>query len=139
MRPRPSISLVSATTTYSDPTAFPTGTQLGSDQVHLIFSVTCPAVSQDGLNQSGEVYASVDQGGNESGTSGEFVCTGSAQTVQITAGSGSGLEYATGQAFVGGTLYLNGPTFISSETGQAVWSAVAVTGGIVSITEGSAS
>jgi hypothetical protein len=133
-----SISLISATTTYSDPTAFPTGTQLGSDQVHLTFSVTCPAVSQDGQNQRGEVYASADQGGNGSGTSAGFACTGSAQTVQVTVTS-SGAAYAAGQAFVGGTLYLNGPTFISSTTGQAVWGAVAGTGGIVSITEGTAS
>lgn len=133
-----SISLVSATTTYSDPTAFPTGIQLGSDQVYLTFSVTCPAVSQDGLNQSGAVYASADQGGNGSGTSARFACTGSAQTVQVTITS-SGAEYAAGQASVGGTLYLYGPTFVSSTTGQAVWGAVAGTGGIVSITQGTAS
>jgi hypothetical protein len=59
------MSLVSATTTCSVPTAFPTGIQLGSDQVYLALSVTCPAVSEDGLSQSGAVYASADQGGTE--------------------------------------------------------------------------
>jgi hypothetical protein len=130
-----SISFVSATTTYSDPTAFPTGTELGSDLVYLTFSVTCPAVSGDGANQVGEVYATADQGGNGSGTSGEFQCTGNPQTVQVTAGS-NGDAFAAGQAFVGGTLYLAGPTTISSTSGEAVWGDVASTAGIESVTEG---
>lgn len=81
------------------------------------------------------MIAAADQGGNGSGSSSLVRCTGSAQTVQVTAGT-NGDGYAAGQAFVSGTLYLSGPSYLSATTGEAVWGDVASTGGIVTITEG---
>ena len=72
----------------------------GGRQARLAFSVTCP------LDQRGDVLASADQGGNGTGSSTTVTCTGSAQTVQVQAGT-SGDGYGTGPAYIGGALYLD--------------------------------
>jgi hypothetical protein len=81
--------------------------QLGSEEAELTFSVTCPA------NDTGYIYATTSQGGTGSGhTQNDFACTGSAQSVSVTATSTT--DYAAGQVYVGASLDI-GPT--SSSTG----------------------
>jgi len=134
-----SISFVSATTTYQS-NSF-NGTTLGSDQVVLTFSVTCPAESASGYAQLAYVLAAADQGGNGSGEY-EFRCTGSPQTVQVTATAAISTSvqggYAAGPAFIGGTLDLAIPEFSDAETSQDVQGDVAATAGMQTITEGTA-
>jgi hypothetical protein len=135
-----SISLVSATTTYVS-NSF-NGTVLGSNEVVLTFSVTCPAEDGAGSAQLGEVLAAADQGGNGSGFSTEFRCTGSPQLVQVTATASISTSveggYAAGQAFIGGTLDLLGQGIITGGTAQNVVGDVATTAGTQTITEGAA-
>ncbi|HXL92703.1 MAG TPA: hypothetical protein VN969_27540 [Streptosporangiaceae bacterium] len=138
-QPTSSITFVSATTYYSD-TSFE-GAVLGSDQVVLTFSVTCPAESASGFAQQAEVVAAADQGGNGGGSAGVH-CTGSPQTVQVTATASISTYteggYAAGPAFIGGTLDLIAPAYANSETSQDVDGDVATTAGMQTITEGAA-
>jgi hypothetical protein len=138
-QPTSSISFVSAITTYQSNSFI--GTTLGSDQVVLTFSVTCPAESASGYAQQAVVVAAADQGGNGAGEGG-LHCTGSAQTVQVTATASAGTDeeggYAAGQAFIGGTLDLDIPEFTDAETSQDVQGDVAATAGMQTITEGTA-
>jgi hypothetical protein len=143
-----SISFVSATTTYS--ASGLTGVDMGTDQALLTFSVTCPAQDAAGYAQVAQVDAAADQGGNGGGENGNIRCTGSPQTVEVTAtavvstyaqyvSSYETGEYAAGPAFVGGTLIMDSLSFVTSATAQNVVGAVASTAGTETITEGTAS
>jgi hypothetical protein len=136
-QPTSSISFVSATTTYQSNGFL--GTDLGSDHVVLTFSVTCPAESASGYAQQADVVAAADQGGNGGGEGG-LHCTGSPQTVQVTATASIGTStaggYAAGPAFISGTLDLVAPENVNGETGQDVVGDVAATAGTQTITEG---
>jgi hypothetical protein len=71
--------------------------QLGSPEAVVTFSVTCPA------NDGGVIDLTTSQGGTGSGDTSVFACTGSAQSVSVTANYDS-TEYGVGQVFVGAAL-----------------------------------
>lgn len=83
----------------------PLNNLLGSGTAVLTFSVTCP------LHDTGEIAATASQAGAGTGHTNNFACTGTAQTVSVTASSSA--DYATGQVYVGASLDL-GPTSSSS-------------------------